>query len=87
MAAAVVMHHADVCMQYAVADGRRGTSTRENKGLQLAKRGYGCCHLLHHAFANFMAVEVQEDGVGGCVQPAHQLKQLIARQSPEAWLL
>ena len=34
-----------------------------------------------------MAVKVQEDGVGGGVQPAHQLHQLIARQFPEAWLL
>ena len=33
-----------------------------------------------------MAVKVEEDGVGGGVQPAHQLQQLIARQFPEAWL-
>ncbi len=34
-----------------------------------------------------MAVKVEEDGVGGGVQPAHQLQQLIARQFPEAWWL
>ena len=33
-----------------------------------------------------MAVKVEEDGVGGGVQPAHQLQQLIALQFPEAWL-
>ncbi len=34
-----------------------------------------------------MGVKVEEDGVGGGVQPAHQLLQLIALQLPEAWLV
>jgi hypothetical protein len=64
----------------------RGAFTGQSEDLQLAERSHGCCHLLHHGCTTkIMAEKVKEDGMGGGVQPAHQLQQLIALQFPEAF--
>ena len=69
------------------AGGGGGSRTAEYEGLQLAERGYGCCHLLHRGAINALLQKVQEDDVGVGLQPAHQLHQPIACQPPEALLL
>jgi hypothetical protein len=55
--------------------------------LQSFERGDGFSQLPHYFAVNVMAREVQQDDVvlGGSLQPAHELPQLVRPQLPEAW--
>ena len=67
--------------------GGRGGLTGENEDLQSFERGDGFSQLPHHVAVYVMAPEVQQDDVvlGGSLQPAHELPQLLRPQLPEAW--
>ncbi len=64
-----------------------GGLTAENEDLQSFERGDGFSQLPHHVVVYVMAHEVQQDDVvlGGSLQPAHELPQLLRPQLPEAW--
>ena len=55
--------------------------------MQSFERGDGFSQLPHHVAVYVMAHEVQQDDVvlGGSLQPAHELPQLVRPQLPEAW--
>ncbi len=66
---------------------RQELRTRESKDLQVVEQGNAACYFLHHAFADAMTVEVQEDDFRCSLQSTRELTQLIARQLSEALLL
>ena len=61
--------------------------TVENEDLQSFERGDWFSQLPHHVAVYVMAHEVQQDDMvlGGSLQPAHELPQLVRPQLPEAW--